>query len=555
VSERAPGRPGALRGGLMVCGTASHVGKSVLVVGLCRWLARRGVRVAPFKAQNMALNSFVTASGHEIGRAQAAQAMAAGVEPEVAINPVLLKPAGEGTSQLVVMGRPAGTVRHHEPGRGQSPRRSHSSRSHLPRSHSPGRGPGSLLDVAAYRGEMRRLLPLVLDALADLRARYDVVICEGAGSPAEINLFDHDIANLRVAEAAGLPAVVVGDIDRGGVFAALYGTVALLPDRWRRLVRGFVVNKLRGEPSLLGDGLADLERRCGVPTLGVVPYAGELALDAEDSLALDRPWPPPGSPAGASHPAGGVPPGGGLDVAVVRLPRIANFTDLDPLCAEPGVGVRLVDRPSALGDPDLVVLPGSKATVSDLAWLRDSGLAQALAASRERGSFVLGICGGYQMLGRRILDGVESDTGCVPGLGWLDLETRFEADKVTRQRQGMALGRRVRGYQIHHGRPILGPGARPWLELDDLAGAEAEGASDPGGRVRGTSLHGLLEEDEFRGAFLEEVSRGRGRRFAPAGVSFSAVRNAYFERLADLVEAHLDLAALERTIAEGGPPG
>src|SRR5256714_2995567 len=288
----------------MVCGTASDVGKSAVVAGLCRLLARRGVRVAPFKAQNMALNSYVTRDGHEIGRAQGVQALAAGVEPEVAMNPILLKPTGERTSQVVVMGEP---VAH--------------------------------LTAAEYHALKPELLALVLDALHDLRERFDVVVCEGAGSPAEINLLDHDIVNLRVAAATGIPAMVVGDIDRGGVFAALYGTVTLLPDELRPLVQGFVVNKLRGDPALLFDATADLERRCGVPTLGVLPYVHDVALDAEDSLALSGRRPSAGGPALADA----------IDVAVVRLPRISNFTDTDALAVEPGVGVRFVDHPHQVG--------------------------------------------------------------------------------------------------------------------------------------------------------------------------------------------------------------
>lgn len=496
-------------GALMVCGTASDVGKSVIVAGLCRVLSRRGVRVAPFKAQNMALNSFVTASGHEIGRAQASQAMAAGVEPEVAMNPVLLKPTGDQASQVVVMGRPARRAPH--------------------------------MDATAYRAETPRLLPVVLDALADLRSRYDVVICEGAGSPAEINLLDHDIVNLRVAAEARLPALIVGDIDRGGVFASLFGTLALLPERFRPLVKGFVVNKLRGAPELLAPGLAELERRSGVPTLGVLPYREGLTVDAEDSLALEHMRPQAAAAPGA----------GALDLAVVRLPRIANVTDLDPLWAEPGVAVRLVGRAEALGHPDLVVIPGSKATVADLAWLRATGLAEALERARAQGSCVLGICGGYQMLGRRIVDGVESGCGDAAGLGWLDVDTHFGVTKVTRQRDGTALGQRVTGYEIHHGRERPGPAARPWVALRDRAGTGPEGGSDAGGRVRGTSLHGLFEQDLFRSAFLKDVARQRGRRFVPAGISFAAVRQAHFDRLADLLEAHLDLAAVERIIAEG----
>ncbi|HMC52898.1 MAG TPA: cobyric acid synthase, partial [Acidimicrobiales bacterium] len=383
-----------MRGGVMVCGTASDVGKSAVVAGLCRLLARRGVRVAPFKAQNMALNSYVTPSGHEIGRAQGVQALAAGAEPEVAMNPILLKPTGERTSQVVVLGRP-----------------------------------WAHLDAAGYHRAKPQLLELVLGCLAGLRSRFDVVVCEGAGSPAEVNLLDHDIVNLRVAAESGLPAVVVGDIDRGGVFAALYGTLALLPDSYRRLVKGFVINKFRGDPELLDPGLTELERRCGVPALGVLPWVEGLGLDAEDSLAL----------AGTRPTAGSPPPDGsdGVDVAAIQLPRMANATDLDALAIEPGVGVRLVTSAGSLGDPDVIVVPGTKATVADLGWLRARGLDAALAAAARRrsGPVVLGVCGGYEMLGRTIVDFVESGQGHVPGLGLLDVDTRFAPDKVTRQRR------------------------------------------------------------------------------------------------------------------------
>src|SRR4051812_42880062 len=427
----------------MVCGTSSDAGKSHVVTGLCRLLSRSGVKVAPFKAQNMALNSFVTPSGHEIGRAQGVQALAAGVEPEVAMNPILLKPTGERTSQVVVMGRP---VAH--------------------------------LDALQYHERKPQLLATVLDALADLRARFDVVLCEGAGSPAEINLLDHDIANLRIAAEARLPAVVVGDIDRGGVFAALYGTVALLPAGYRRLVRGFVVNKFRGDPALLFDATADLERRCGIPTLGILPMlvADVVAFDAEDSLALDGPRPGTGAP--VADP---------LDVAVVRFPAISNVTDVDALALEPGVAVRLVRSAAELGRPDLVVLPGTKATVADLAWLRAGGWPAAIVASSAD---VLGICGGYQMLGDKIDDSVESGAGVVEGLGWLPVHTVFAADKVVR-RVGAT------GYEIHHGR-VMGTTDR-----------------SPDGRVRGTSVHGLLEDDAERAALLVAVAERRGKRFVP----------------------------------------
>jgi adenosylcobyric acid synthase len=499
----------------MVCGTASNSGKSTVVAGLCRVLARRGIRVAPFKAQNMALNSAVTPEGHEIGRAQAAQAQAAGVPSEVAMNPVLLKPQSDRTSQVIVMGRPWQT-----------------------------------LDAAGYQRVKPSLLDLVLEQLAGLRARFDVVLCEGAGSPAEINLLDGDIVNLRLARDAGLPAIVVGDIDRGGVFAALFGTVALLPDDLRATVRGFVINKLRGDPNLLAGGPEELVRRTGIPTLGVLPWMAGLGLDAEDSLALSAGWPHRGGDSGARPGRGGV-----LDVAVVRLPRISNFTDLDPLAVEPSVCLRLVNSGEALGRPDLLILPGSKSTVSDLDWLHQRGLASAitgLAHEPTGGTTILGICGGYQMLGRRIDDRVESDPPrTVEALGLLPVETVFDVEKVTCWTTGRALGQPVTGYQIHQGRTTSDRG---WIQLTKgPQTAAVEGCRSPGGQVLGTNLHGLFEEDGFRAAFLAAVADRAGRTWAPSSVSFSLARQAQFDQVADALEEHADLRALERLIGQARP--
>jgi adenosylcobyric acid synthase len=477
-----------VRGALMVCGTASDAGKSHVVTGLCRLLARRGVRVAPFKAQNMSLNSWVTAAGHEIGRAQGIQAVAAGTEPDVLMNPILLKPTGERDCQVVVRGRPIG-----------------------------------VFDAQEYHDHKPELLSTVLDALAQLRHDYDVVILEGAGSPAEINLLDRDIVNLSIADAIDAPAIVVGDIDRGGVFAALHGTVSLLPPQLRARVRGFVINKLRGDPALLLDGTAELERRSGVPTLGVLPFIDDVALDAEDSLALAGRRPRPSSEAVADH----------LDIAAVCFPRLANFTDLDPLAIEPGISLRWVTHASGLGDPDLIVLPGTKSTVTDLAWLRECGLDGAIERST---ALVLGICGGYQMLGHRIvdLDGVESaQHTVVDGLGLLDVTTSFARDKTVRRHDD--------GYEIHHGVVTRGASSAEWKG----------GATD--GRIFGTNLHGLFEPDEFRAAFLIDVGQRRQKTFVPAGISFAAARCAQLDRLADLLEDHLDIAAIETLIKEGAP--
>ncbi|MHB1854690.1 MAG: cobyric acid synthase [Acidimicrobiales bacterium] len=516
----------------MVVGTASDVGKSQMVTGLCRLLARRGIRVAPFKAQNMSNNSFVTESGHEIGRAQGVQALAGGAEPEVAMNPILLKPTGIKGSQVVLNGRPVG---------------------HL----------GAL----EYHRRKPEFVGPVTDALADLRRRYDVVVAEGAGGAAEINLLDRDIVNLSVAVRAGLPAVVVGDIDRGGVFAALYGTVELLPPEQRATVAGFIINKLRGDPAFLTGAGAQLEARCGIPTLGVLPWLDDIALDAEDSLGLAGPRP---RPAGAASGSGsGAPSGSGegdrLDVAVIRFPALSNFTDFDPLGLEPAVGVRMVDHPGALGGPDLIVLPGTKATVADLDWLRSTGLAEAVVRAGRAGSLILGICGGYQMLGQSIHDDIESGRGRVPGLGLLAVETVFETVKVTRQRRGATrtwagdrsgAGPAVAGYQIHHGRchPVTGPDAgRAWFGLADRWGTEDEGLVSLDGAVLGTSLHGLFESDGFRAAFLDYVALRRGRGIPESTVDFAEARVAQWDRLADAIEEHIDLAALERIIRSGAP--
>ncbi|MGH9224394.1 MAG: cobyric acid synthase, partial [Acidimicrobiales bacterium] len=441
-----------MKGGLVVCGTASDAGKSFFVAGLCRLLARRGVRVAPFKAQNMANNASVTVDGAEIAHAQWVQAIAAGVDPEAAMNPVLLKPTSERASQVVVQGRTLGTWSAQE-----------------------------------FQSRKGSLLPVVLEALDGLRRRFDVVLCEGAGSPAEINLLAGDIVNLRLAHEACLPAIVVGDIDRGGVFAALYGTVALLPDDMRACVRGFVVNKLRGDPALLGTATEDLERRCGVPTLGVLPMIRGADLDDEDSLALDR-WPTADGTAT-------------FDVAAIRLPHVANFGDLDPLRVEPGVAVRWVRGAADLGRPHLVVLPGSKSTRADLAWLRSTGLAAAIPAC---GAPVIGICAGAQMLGHAIddSDGIEGEPGSVRGLASLPVDTRFAAGKVLDRPVAVAVdgpgeGHAVAGYRVHAGRIHPHAVAPPWLVASD-----ATPLGWHGGRVAATTLHGLFEADGFRTAVL-----------------------------------------------------
>jgi adenosylcobyric acid synthase len=499
-----------MSGGLLVAGTTSDAGKSVLTAGICRWLHRRGVKVAPFKAQNMSNNSAVVVGadgrGGEIGRAQAMQAAACGVEPDLRFNPVLLKPGSDLSSQVVLLGEAIDTV-----------------------------------TAGNYRSLRPRLAETAHAALAELRAEYDVVICEGAGSPAEINLRDGDFVNMGLARHAGLPAIVVGDIDRGGVFAALFGTVALLDPADQALVSGFVVNKFRGDLGLLRPGLDMITAATGRPVLGVLPFHQHVWLDAEDSLAYGRVLGRPSPPHGTEW----------LSVAVVRLPRISNATDAEALATEPGVRVRLTVEPAEIADADLVVLPGSKATVSDLAWLRETGLADALRTHAAAGKPLLGICGGFQMLAETIHDEVESRRGTVDGLGLLPVGVTFGPRKILARSTGSGLGAAVRGYEIHYGYVSSGT-AEPLLHYD---GGRPEGAVV--GHVLGTHWHGAFESDEFRRRFLTAAARQAGRRgfrVAP-DTRFAGVRERALDVLGDLVEDHLDTDALWRLIEQGAPAG
>jgi len=501
-----------MTGALLVAGTQSDAGKSLVTAGICRWLARRGVRVAPFKAQNMALNSAVTPGGAEIGRAQAVQAAAAGVPAEAAMNPVLIKPSGADHSQVLLMGRPFADA-----------------------------------DARSYQDLKHVLRGPVLDALDDLRARFDVVICEGAGSPAEINLRGGDLANMGLARAAGVPVVVVGDIDRGGVFASLFGTVALLEPADQALVAGFLVNKFRGDASILAPGLEQIRELTGRPVLGLLPYQDGLWLDVEDSLALEAPRPEPEAALGADT----------LEVAVVRLRWMSNFTDVDALAAEPGVSVRFTRSPAEIDRADLVLIPGTKATVEDLERLRAGGLAKALARRAATGAPILGLCGGYQLLGGRIDDRVESGRGVVDGLGLLPVDTTFAPDKLLRHASGALAGSvfsyngdghlTASGYEIRHGRPTRRGGT---ALLDD---GTPDGEGCVAGAVLGTSWHGLLECDGVRRALLGWVAARRGRDWRPGSMPFAAVRERHLDRLGDLVEEHADTDALLALIERGAP--
>jgi adenosylcobyric acid synthase len=480
---------------LLVAGTTSDAGKSIVTTGLCRAFRRRGVDVAPYKAQNMSNNSMVCADGGEIGRAQWVQALAAGVEPEVAMNPVLLKPGSDRGSHVVVMGRPAGEV-----------------------------------SSSSWTGSRAHLAQAAHAAFDDLAQRFEVVVAEGAGSPAEINLRAGDYVNMGLARHAGVPTVVVGDIDRGGLFAAMYGTLALLEPADQALVCGFVVNKFRGDPTLLTPGIEELTGLTGRPTYGVLPWHPDLWLDSEDALDLD----------GRRSDAEGT-----LRVAVVRLPRISNFTDVDALGLEPDLDVVFAASRRDLAGADLVVLPGTRATLADLAWLRGRGLDEAITTHAGRGGAVLGICGGAQMLGRTILDpvGVEGPPGAsVEGLGLLDSTTVFAADKVLRLSTGTGLGHPVHGYEIHHGR----------LGID---GGEPFPGGVRSGAVHATRWHGSLECDGFRQAFRAAVAARGGRTRPPSGVVYAERREARLDLLGDLVEQHLDVVALLDLARSGAPAG
>ena len=491
---------------LMVQGTASHAGKSLTATALCRIFARDGLRVAPFKAQNMSLNSFVTPDGGEFGRAQAVQADAARVAPSVEMNPILLKPEGRRRSQVVVMGKPM-----------------------------------RVASAREYYTMKPALWPIVAQALDTLRAQYDIVVIEGAGSPAEINLKEHEIVNMRVARYANAPVLLVGDIDRGGVFASLFGTMALLEPQEQALVKAFVINKFRGDPSLLDPGLDMLRERTGVPFAGVIPYFTDIHIPEEDSLGLD----PPQAHADAQDAP--------LDIAVIRLPRIANFDDFDPLRREPCARVRYVASPADLGAPDLIILPGSKTTVADLAWLRRARLDAAVIARRRAGTPVIGICGGYQMLGNLILDpdGVESDAPETRGLDLLPVTTLFAPDKATHQirakvatatKTGLLAGcaaADIVGYEIHMGR-TTGARAAPFRVTERSAAPadSPDGAIDPEGLTLGTYIHGLFHNHALRRALLTQLAERKGITL-PHGAIVDL--DAEYDKLANLVRRSLDM--------------
>lgn len=530
------GVPAHRAGAIMVQGTMSNAGKSLLVAGLCRIFHEDGYRVAPFKAQNMALNSFITDEGLEMGRAQVVQAEAAGIAPDARMNPILLKPTTDVGSQVIVRGVAQGNMTARE-----------------------------------YYRNKRALLPVVRETYEALAAEYDIIVIEGAGSPAEVNLREDDLVNMGMAAIADAPVLLVGDIDRGGVFAQLLGTIELLEPEERARIRGLIINKFRGDKTILDPGLDILEARTGKAVLGVVPYL-DVALEDEDSLstALEQRQAE-----------------GGLDIAVIRLPRISNFTDFTALATEPGVSVRYVSSVRELGEPDVLILPGTKSTIRDLDWLRSTGLEAKILQKQARGTLILGICGGFQMLGTEVVDveGVEGPVGArTRGLGLLPLRTEFEAEK-TRTQTRLVLegltgefaalnGQRVDGYEIHMGRTM--PDRRTtdaaavsasgdvdapddstlWRDEAMVPAGPASGAvttSHPAdsclyaqaGNVFGTYLHGFFDRDGLRNAFVERLCRRKG--IDPGDrevVNYEAFKEAQFAKLSAALRASLDMARI-----------
>ena len=472
---------------LMIQGAGSNVGKSLLVAGLCRAALRRGLSVAPFKPQNMSNNAAVTADGGEIGRAQALQAMACGLEPLVDMNPVLLKPESETGAQVVMQGKRLTTVR--------------------------------ARDYAALKPQ---LMGAVLDSFNRLKARHDLVIVEGAGSPAEVNLRAGDIANMGFAQAADVPVILVGDIDRGGVIAQIVGTQAVLDPGDAAMIVGFLINKFRGDPALFDDGYRLISERTGWRGFGVLPFFADAArLPAEDALDLRS--------------GGGT---GTLKIACLTLSRIANFDDLDPLQMEPAVSLTMVRAGEPIpGDTNLVIIPGSKSTRGDLAYLRKQGWDIDLKAHVRRGGHILGICGGYQMLGHSVRDpdGIEGQPGETPGLGLLDIDTLMTPDKRLSRTSAIhaASGAPMQGYEIHIGRTEGLARARPFAQVD----GQPEGAVSPDGRIMGSYLHGIFSGDAFRAAFLKSLG-------APSSISYGVNIEQTLDALADHLEMHLDVAGI-----------
>ncbi|MBI5492701.1 MAG: cobyric acid synthase [Deltaproteobacteria bacterium] len=492
----------------MIQGTHSNAGKSVITAAILRILRNRGIKAAPFKAQNMALNSFVTSDGCEIGRAQAFQAEAAGCVPTVHMNPILLKPTGDSLSQVIIHGRPYGMM--------------------------------SASEYHSFKKEARRF---VLESYLSLAKDYEVIVIEGAGSPAEVNLRENDLANMGIAEMCDSPVLIVGDIDRGGVFASIVGTLELLSEGERERVKGFIINRFRGDIGLLRPGLEFLQKRTGKPVLGVVPYIKDIALPDEDSVSLDV------SDNGK---------GGGADkinIAVIKLPRISNFTDFDPLKVDESVELRFIENPEDISGADLVIIPGTKNTLGDLEWLKEKGFAEAIRGFHKAGGTVAGICGGFQMLGKRVSDphAVESSIGSAEGLKLLDSETTLKKEKATFQvLAGLGSGSGIKGYEIHMGETASNEA--PFSTIKERNGKKVnikDGSISKDLRVWGTYIHGLFENDGFRNQLLSELKRKKGIGAVSAG-SYGSIKEAAIERLARTVEENIDMEMLRGFIGLTG---
>lgn len=490
---------------LALLGTGSDVGKSVLTAALCRIYKNRGLKVAPYKAQNMSNNSFVTLDGGEMGRAQVVQAEACGIEPHTDMNPVLLKPCTDTGCQVIVQGRAVGNAL-----------------------------------AADYFKDTADLFAKARESLARLQAEHDLILIEGAGSCAEVNLRPRDFVNFETAHSAGAPVILVADIDRGGVFAQLIGSLAVIPERDRRRVAGFIINKFRGDAALFADGIDYLEQQTGLPVLGLIPYYRHIEIDPEDGLPLETVIDPPTRP---------LP--GKINLAAIRLPHISNFTDFNPLIRNAAVRFHYLSRPRDLDGYDALILPGTKNVRFDLNWMRDTGWEKPLLEFARAGGRILGVCGGYQMLGRAVQDphGVEGAPGSTEGFGLLDIETVLEKEKVlSRSRGVLEDGTAMEGYEIHMGRTALGPGARPLIQVrlrNRVAQEDTDGARSADGLVCGTYFHGLFDFPAFRNRFLQTLRPDYPAEEAEEAAAF---KQKQYDLLADHVAAHLDLDKLDQIL-------
>lgn len=497
---------------IMIQGTMSNAGKSLLAAGLCRIFRQDGYRVAPFKSQNMALNSFITEEGLEMGRAQVMQAEAAGIKPEVRMNPILLKPTNDTGSQVIVNGEVVGTM--------------------------------SARDYFKYKKTLRPAVQKTYEALA---SDYDIIVIEGAGSPAEINLKSEDFVNMGMAKIAKAPVLLVGDIDRGGVFAQLYGTVMLLDEAERAMVKGLVINKFRGDKTLLDPGLAQLEDLCSVPVVGVAPYLN-ISVEDEDSLSdrFEREQEV-----------------GLIDIAVIRVPRISNFTDFNPLENITGVSLRYVKRPSDLKEPDMIILPGSKNTMGDLKWMRESGMEAAVLKQASKGKVIFGICGGYQMLGDTLYDphGVE-DGGSMKGMGLIPMDTEFTKSKTRTRAEGRfaALsgdlgamsGVSFSGYEIHMGESRLKEDAYPLTYVDDTVSGTAKSEGGGSKNVYGTYVHGIFDRESAAGALIEALGRKKGISAEDmTAIDYAAFKETQYDILAAELRKNLDMKKIYEILEAG----